>query len=181
MSAKPRFSDEFRIIPTPMKVIAALVPAVTLIGLVVVVFMARAGAARPDLPAGPRAGIASLILLVVPVVAFVLFATWILLVGYVYADSKRRGMSRLPWLLIVIFVPNALGFILYFVLRHPIPARCPSCGHPIEEEVAFCPKCGRQTEDACPACKHPVRPGDAFCSSCGHSLKDTPEGGGVPA
>lgn len=178
MSAKPRFSEEFRIIPTPMKVIAAVVPVLAVAIILVFAFLAAGSYASG---AGARVGIASVILLVAPILFSVLVVTWVLLVGYVYADAGRRGMSRLAWILIVIFVPNALGFILYFVLRHPIPSQCPGCGHPLEGEVAYCPKCGRQTGDACPNCKHPVGLGDAFCSACGHSLRTTPEGGGVPA
>src|ERR1035437_10501788 len=44
----------------------------------------------------------------------------VLMVGYVYADSKRRGMNALLWTLLVIFVPKALGFIAYFLLRKQI-------------------------------------------------------------
>jgi hypothetical protein len=174
MNTRPRFSDEFRIIPTPMKVIAALMPAAVFTLTVLFAFLA-AGPAPQSV--GPRIGIAAMVFLV----ASVLFGVWILLVGYVYADAGRRGMGRVPWLLIVIFVPNALGFILYFILRYPIPSQCPDCGHPLEGEVAYCPKCGRKTGDACPNCKHPVGPGDAFCSACGRGLKETPEGGSVPA
>ena len=44
---------------------------------------------------------------------------YIALIGYVNADSRRRGMRSLMWTLLAIFVPNALGIILYFVLRDP--------------------------------------------------------------
>ncbi len=50
------------------------------------------------------------------------------MIGYVNADSKRRGMNSLLWTLLVIFVPKALGFIAYFLLRKPLLIPCPNCG-----------------------------------------------------
>src|SRR5439155_1160300 len=41
---------------------------------------------------------------------------YVLLIGYVNRDAGRRGMSRLGWTLLAIFIPNALGIVLYFVL-----------------------------------------------------------------
>lgn len=178
MNGRPTLSGEFRIIPTPMKVLAALVPVFAVAITLAFLLLARAPATQGGTP--PRVGIAAVFLLVAPVVFSVLAVIWVLLVGYVWADAGRRRMSRVAWLLIVIFVPNALGFILYFVLRQPIPSQCPGCGHSLEADVTYCPKCGRQIADACPNCKHPVGLTDAFCPACGHSLKGAREGGGVP-
>src|SRR2546425_11759366 len=38
-----------------------------------------------------------------------------LMVGYVNKDSGRRAMNRTLWTILVIFIPNAIGFILYFL------------------------------------------------------------------
>src|SRR5215510_6852375 len=54
-----------------------------------------------------------------------LLAFLALMIGYVNKDAGRRGMSRLVWTLIVIFVPNAIGFIIYFLLRSPLRVDCP--------------------------------------------------------
>ena len=54
----------------------------------------------------------------------------ILMIGYVNADSKRRGMNSLLWTLLVIFIPKALGFIAYFLLRKPLMMPCPKCRTP---------------------------------------------------
>ena len=35
---------------------------------------------------------------------------YFLLVGYVNQDAKRRDMGQVLWTLLVIFVPNCLGF-----------------------------------------------------------------------
>src|SRR5437667_9394482 len=42
---------------------------------------------------------------------------YILLIGYVNRDAGRRGMSRLCWTLLAIFIPNALGTFVYVLRR----------------------------------------------------------------
>src|ERR1700679_1574827 len=61
-----------------------------------------------------------------------LIACYILLIGYLNRDAGRRGMSRPSWTLLASFIPNALGIVLYFVLRKPLIATCPQCGTPLE-------------------------------------------------
>ena len=53
---------------------------------------------------------------------------YVLLIGYVNADARRRGMRYVMWTLLAIFLPNSVGVILYFVLRDPMPLRCGKCG-----------------------------------------------------
>ena len=57
--------------------------------------------------------------------AGVVISIWILGLGYVYADARRRGMPPILWTLIAAFIPNLLGFLLYFALRRPIALPCP--------------------------------------------------------
>ena len=71
-----------------------------------------------------------------------LIATWILCLGFVYADARRRAMPPIPWTLIAAFVPNLLGFLFYFALRKPLAAPCPHCGRPLETGQRFCSWCG---------------------------------------
>src|SRR5271154_3751922 len=59
----------------------------------------------------------------------VVIAIWILGLGYINADARRRGMPPILWSLIAAFIPNLLGFLLYFALRRPIALPCPNCGH----------------------------------------------------
>jgi hypothetical protein len=73
-----------------------------------------------------------------------LFAIWVLALGYVYGDALRRNMPAVPWLLVALFVPNLLGFLLYFVLRKPLGRPCPQCGQAITPEQRFCSWCGGQ-------------------------------------
>jgi hypothetical protein len=74
-----------------------------------------------------------------------LVAFWLLCVGYVYADAQRRAMPAVLWVLLVIFIPNLLGFLLYFALRRPLGSPCPSCGNLIAAEQRFCSWCGSQS------------------------------------
>jgi RNA polymerase subunit RPABC4/transcription elongation factor Spt4 len=98
-------------------------------------------------------------------------ACYILLIGYVYADAGRRGMSRLGWTLLAIFVPNALGIVLYFVLRRPRLLHCPQCRTVVEPGFGFCPRCRAPLNAVCPLCQRSVNEADTFCPYCGGDLK----------
>lgn len=41
----------------------------------------------------------------------------IFVILYVYKDSKKQGMDRILWVLIVLFVPNYLGFMTYLIVK----------------------------------------------------------------
>jgi len=97
-------------------------------------------------------------------------ACYLLLIGYVYRDAARRGMSRALWMAVCILVPNALGIILYFILRQPIAHSCPQCGQSVQPAFNFCPQCNCKLNPSCPQCQHMVQPGDAYCANCGASL-----------
>ena len=97
-------------------------------------------------------------------------AAFVLLVGYVYADAKRRGMNHVLWTLLAIFIPNAIGIILYFILRDPLPLPCPACGTPAQKGHAFCSCCGAAVRAACPQCRQPIEAGWRVCPRCGATL-----------
>jgi predicted RNA-binding Zn-ribbon protein involved in translation (DUF1610 family) len=94
----------------------------------------------------------------------------VLLIGYVYADAKRRGMRYVMWTLLAIFIPNAIGIILYFVLRDPLLMHCTHCGAEAKQGFAFCPKCGGALALACPQCRRAVEQGWSHCVHCGSPL-----------
>ncbi len=83
-----------------------------------------------------------------------ILAIFVLLIGYVNADTKRRGMDSLLWTLLVIFVPKALGFIAYFLLRKPLmTARLPEMRRGgLALTFSFCAKCGYTMTPTCPHC-----------------------------
>ena len=58
-------------------------------------------------------------------------AAFFLALGYVYGDAKRRQMPAWAWVIAASFIPNLIGFILYFVFRGPLLGPCSSCGRPV--------------------------------------------------
>jgi hypothetical protein len=100
---------------------------------------------------------------------FLLLFLYVLVVGYICGDSKRRGMNCVLWTLIAILVPNTIGIILYFVLRDPVPRPCPSCATPVKSGV-FCPHCGTALQATCPSCRRGVEPAWTHCPHCGSKL-----------
>jgi hypothetical protein len=80
--------------------------------------------------------------------AGVVIAIWVLGLGYVYADARRRAMPPILWILIAAFIPNLLGFLLYFALRRPITLPCPHCGRATTVEQRFCSWCGYEGSSA---------------------------------
>lgn len=99
-------------------------------------------------------------------------ACYLLLIGYVNRDAGRRGMSRTLWTLLVIFIPNALGFILYFLLRQPMMQPCPQCHAQVQATFNYCPTCNTKLHPHCAQCQRTVRLNDTFCPYCGYKLDD---------
>jgi hypothetical protein len=135
-----------RIIPRPAWLVAGLLSILLILPLLL-------GPMRydPELRDWPLIGKVGLIA-VVPV--FVI--AYSMLVGFIYADAKRRRMRHVMWVWLAL-VPYFIGVILYFILRDPLPTACPQCGTDVPQAFAFCPGCGT-----------PVHP---ICSKCGKSLQ----------
>jgi hypothetical protein len=106
----------------------------------------------------------------VPVCVVTILWLWFVMIFYVARDARRRRMSVALWTLLVIIIPNALGFIIYFLLREPVPAACPKCASSMRPEFAFCPACGEGLAPTCPSCRHPIEPGWTSCAFCGFQL-----------
>jgi hypothetical protein len=96
--------------------------------------------------------------------------TWVSIIGYIYADSQRRGMRHAMWTLLSIFIPYGIGIILYFVLRDPRLIPCPQCGVMGRPSYLFCTHCGADIAPSCPACKRAVEPDWNRCAHCGRDL-----------
>lgn len=104
---------------------------------------------------------------------------YLLLIGYINQDSKRRGMSPTLWTIVAFIIPNALGIILYFVLRQPLQGACPQCGNAVQPGYSFCPRCSYKLNPSCPQCQRSVGADDLYCPYCGTSLRNpaaTPSG-----
>jgi hypothetical protein len=104
------------------------------------------------------------------VLAGTVLGCYAVLIGYINQDSGRRGMSRVLWTLMAIFVPNGLGIVLYFVLRKPRTTHCPQCDAEVEPGFRFCPRCQNRLQPTCPHCQRSVDPNNKFCPYCGGTL-----------
>jgi cytochrome bd-type quinol oxidase subunit 2 len=152
------------VVPTAARWIAVLVTLcyVVLMAAVFLLPATAAGDSRALIALGP--------IFLLTLIGAVPIALWVLLIGYVYADARRRGMNALLWTLLAIFIPSAIGIILYFILRDPMAVPCPGCGTPARKGHAFCASCGTAVRRACPQCRQAVEPAWRNCPGCGTSL-----------
>ncbi len=97
-------------------------------------------------------------------------AAYVLLIVYICYDAKRRQMRYVLWTLLAIFVPNAVGIILYFILRDPLSVPCPSCARSAKGSFAFCPFCSAPLHHTCPQCGAGVDRAWLHCAKCGTKL-----------
>lgn len=119
------------------------------------------GAAPADAVHPPKA-----VMVLLGIVLGSLMACLILLIGYVNGDAGRRGMNRVLWTLLAIFVPNGIGILLFFLLRKPRILTCPQCGAVVERGYGFCPQCRHTLNTICPQCQRAVNVGGRFCPYC---------------
>lgn len=159
-----RFSEEMKVIPKGARITAMLTYlAVTFAFLMFVMFGHDSGVAKM-----PEIG--KVLMIVFP---GVVLAIYVLLIGYVYADAKRRGMRYVMWMLLAIFIPDAIGIILYFILRDPLMKPCPKCAQILKPGYTFCPHCGTSLMPTCPNCGRSVELGWANCPHCGTGLSSS--------
>jgi double zinc ribbon protein len=159
-----RFEQEWAIVPTAARwlaVLAALADA-ALMGLIFLLPATAHGDGKAVLVLLP--------IFLLSLIGALAIAGWVLLIGYVYADARRRGMNAVLWTLLAIFIPSAIGIILYFILRDPLAVPCPGCGTPARKGHAFCASCGAAVRRACPQCRQPVEAAWRNCPSCGAPL-----------
>jgi hypothetical protein len=172
---KLRFWDEFKLVP---RWLVAVVILLFILAQVIAYIVNTQGLTNngeifpPELKNNPT--LASLALAgIITSVALVLGAS-LFLFGYVNRDAKRRGMNSTLWtLLVILLFPAyfALGFIIYFLMREPLPYPCPQCGNTVGARFNFCPNCKCNLYPACPQCKREVVETDKFCPYCGNDLK----------
>jgi hypothetical protein len=135
----------------------------------------------PELDGDPGAAGAALFGIITG--ASLVCAILIFMVGYVNQDAKRRGMSSGLWtFLVLILMPGylVLGFIIYLLMREPLPFNCPQCGTMVGARFNFCPNCKCNLHPSCPNCKREVAETDKYCAYCGQDLT-TASAGQIPA
>lgn len=171
---KLRFWQEFRIVPRGLiwTVVFLFVLAQTIAFFVDRWNLQHGGPVfAPELmdqPALEHLALAGIITLV-----SVTMAIFIFLIAYVNRDAKRRGMNSALWTLLVIVLLPAwtfVGFLIYFLMREPLPYDCPQCGKPVGARFNFCPNCKCNLHPSCPNCKREVEETDKFCPYCATEL-----------
>ena len=106
----------------------------------------------------------------IPLAASTFLACYVLLVGFVYVDAKRRSMRYVMWTLLAIFIGNFIGINLYFLMRDPMPTPCPKCSRLSAQSFTFCPSCGAELMRTCKVCHKKLGAGWSNCAYCGTSL-----------
>ncbi len=134
----------FGLIPKGVKVAATLVFVCALIAAPIIGVSQWHASGPNALQGNPPAFLTAAIGLGAGLLVGALIAFWLLCVGYVYDDARRRAMPAVLWVLLVIFIPNLLGFLLYFALRRPLGSPCSNCGNSINAEQRYCAWCGNQ-------------------------------------
>lgn len=107
---------------------------------------------------------------ILPVMAAVFVGGYLLLIGYIYGDARRRGMRYVLWTVLALVAPGAIGILLYFILREPRQVHCTKCGCSISPNFAFCPRCGGTMLATCGQCHRVSQPGWSHCAWCGGRL-----------
>jgi|SRR5271163_1086693 len=172
-----KFWDEFLIIPRWLMWLVAAKYVIALGVAISVNLAARNNPAgndmfpwqfrdHPVLASFALAGIVTAVSLVLAIMIF--------LVAYVNRDAKRRGMNYALWtLLVVVLLPawTFIGFLIYFLMREPLPYDCPQCGKSVGARFNFCPNCKCNLHPSCPNCKQEVVETDKFCPYCATELK----------
>lgn len=184
---KLRFWQEFRLVPRWLiGTVVVLYIIAEIIGQLVLHYQLahHVNVFGPDIDNDPGAAGAALFGIITAV--SLTFAVIIFMVAYVNKDAKRRGMHSALWtFLVLVLMPGylVLGFIIYLLMREPLPYNCPQCGALVGARFNFCPNCKCNLHPACPQCKREVAETDKFCAYCGQDLEPVkvPEAGGLPS
>ncbi len=106
-----------------------------------------------------------------------LAALYMLMVGYIWRDTARRGMRAGFWMVLCLVLQGGIGAVLYFLLRSPLVTTCPACATRVQPGYHFCPQCAYQLSASCRRCFGTMGLTDRFCVECGYdrSTEDAPE------
>lgn len=176
-----RFWDEFKLIPLWLRVLVAF-KYVLALAIAIPVNLARRYNPRGNemfpLELQHNPVLASLALAGIVTAVSLFIAALIFLVAYVNRDAKRRGMNSAVWTMLVLVLLPAwtfIGFLIYFLMREPLPYPCPQCSAMVGPRYNFCPNCKCNLHPSCPQCKREVVETDKFCPYCAADLAATRE------
>jgi len=172
-----RFWNEFRILPRWLIGLVVVLYVIALVTAITVNLAQRNNPYGndmfpPELRYSPA--LASLALAGIVTATSLTLAVFIFLIAYVNRDAKRRGMNSALWTILVIILLPAwgfIGFVIYFLMREPLPYPCPQCASTVGARFNFCPNCKCNLHPSCTQCKHEVAETDKFCPNCGNDLK----------
>lgn len=181
---KLRFRDEVKILPKWLvwTVVVLYVMALVVAILVNLYHVPSLVVGPPEVRDNPV--LASLAMTGAVTLVAVFLAAWLLMLGYVYRDAQRRGMHAGLWTLLCTLLSwpfFAIGFIIYFQVREPLPYPCPRCNNLVGARFNFCSSCNWNLHPSCPQCKREIAETDKFCPYCGNDLKTGANAIEVPA
>jgi len=159
-----RFQQELRVIPRPAWITAGIGYLAVFIPLLIKSLFTH-DPVWQGMPVGMRASL--------PIFPPLLMFAWVVLIGYVYGDARRRQMRYVMWTLLAILIPDGIGIILYFILREPLAKSCPGCARFLKAGFVFCPFCGTALQATCPNCGRGVEVIWPHCPQCGSKLPTT--------
>ncbi|GAC1616806.1 MAG: hypothetical protein PVS2B2_07650 [Candidatus Acidiferrum sp.] len=178
-----RFRDEFRIVPRWLVWTIFVLFIIAQAGLLIANF----GFHAPFGTGGPLDGapdeiknsqvLTALVMAGMLTAAAIPLAAFLFFLGYIYRDAKRRGMNAQLWTLLVLILSPAwlaTGFVIYFMVREPLPYNCPQCAAVVGPRFNFCPNCKNNLQPYCPQCKREVLETDKFCPNCANELAAPP-------
>jgi hypothetical protein len=170
-----RFRDEFRIVPRWLIVTIIVLFVAAQVGFLVANFVFHAMSSPPGeiFPFPNNSLLSALSVAGLITAGAIPLAAFLMLIGYVNRDAKRRGMNSTLWtLLVVVLSPGwlALGFFIYFLMREPLPYNCPQCSATVGARFNYCPNCKCNLRPSCPQCKREVGELDKFCPYCATEL-----------
>lgn len=82
-------------------------------------------------------------------IVFFAFSFKIFLCLFIYSDAKERSDNPLLWAVVVFFVPDFIGLLLYFIIGRKKMVACPACSARMPRDSRFCPFCGRKVSGGC--------------------------------
>lgn len=176
---RPRFRDEFKLVPKWLIGLIIVLYAIAVAASIVVNLKQDNGLSVWPWQFRDNHVAASFCVAGVVTVVSILLGIWMMALGYVYRDAKRRDMNPQLWIILCMLLSwpfFAIGFILYFQVREPLPYPCPRCSTLVGARFNFCSNCKCNLHPSCPNCKREVAETDKFCPFCAQDLSERAAG-----
>lgn len=136
---------------------------ILIMGTVITVFALNVQFTRDD----------EIALLIMSGVFLVILALVIFMGVLVHKDAKKLHLNQWMWTLIVIYVPNGLGLLIYLIVRsnEKKKLRCINCGVAVDRDFKICPHCGQPFGKTCNSCGKFIQEEWSVCPYCEEKLK----------